>query len=197
MGTYFTNYKKDYNRYLALQLALTKKFSAKWMADVSFIIQDWKQFRFEEETFNMTNFDYWNGAPYAPRSVRESGSVYVNSRWQFKLSGLYQLPWNLSLSAALSAQEGYVLGNYAQSAKKIKGGSYFSIYEPDKQFGDDRLPAFFTLNLGLERKFVLGTDGRTSATIFVDAYNLTNNDAILAKDAQFDLARLSARLRAS
>ena len=184
-GTYFTNYKKNYNRYLALQLALTKKFSDKWMADASFIIQDWKQFRFEEETFNMTNFDYWNGAPYAPRSVRESGSVYLNSRWQFKLSGLYQLPWNLSLTGVLSAQEGYVLGNYAQSSKKIKGGSYFSVYEPDKQFGDDRLPAFFTLNLGLERKFTLGTEGRTTATVFVNAYNLTNNDATLAKDAQF------------
>ncbi len=184
-GTYFTNYKKNYNRYLALQLSMTKKFSNKWLADASFIVQDWKQFRFEEETFNMTNFDYWNGAPYAPRSIRESPNVYMNSRWQFKLAGLYQLPWNISVSCALTAQEGYMLAYYATSAKKIKGASYFNIYEPDKKFGDERLPAFWTLNLGVEKKFPLSQDGRTSATIFVDAYNLTNNDTTLAKGAQF------------
>jgi hypothetical protein len=184
-GTYFTNYQKNYNRYIALQLAMTKKFSKRWMADASFTLSDWKQILFEEETFNMTNFDFWNGSPYAPRATRESGSVYLNSRWQFKLSGLYQLPWDVSVSVALTAQEGYVLTNYARSAKKIKGASYFSIYEPDKQFGDDRLPAFFTLNLGVEKKFTLGSDGRTTATIFVDAYNLTNNDTVLAKGAQF------------
>ncbi len=72
----------------------------------------------------MTNFDYLNGAPYSPRSIRGAADVYVNSRWQFKLSGLYQLPWDISLTAVLSAQEGYVLGNYVQSAKKLKGGSY-------------------------------------------------------------------------
>jgi hypothetical protein len=185
-GTYFTNYKKNYNRYLALQLALTKKFSAKWMADASFIFQDWKDYRFEEETFNMTNFNYWNGAPYAPRSIRESDDVYLNSRWQFKLSGLYQLPWGINISAAMSAQEGYVIGYYQESVKKIKGGSTFFLYEPGKKFGDDRLGAFWTVNLGLEKKFVLGSDGRTTATVFVDAYNLTNNDTTLAKDAAFD-----------
>ncbi len=38
VGSYFTNYgSKTYNRYLALQLALTKKFSNKWMGDASFI----------------------------------------------------------------------------------------------------------------------------------------------------------------
>ncbi len=185
-GTYFTNYKKNYNRYLALQLALTKKFSDKWMADASFIFQDWKDYRFEEETFNMTNFNYWNGAPYAPRSIRESDDVYLNSRWQFKLSGLYQLPWGINISAAMSAQEGYVIAYYQESVKKIKGGSTFFLYEPGKKFGDDRLGAFWTVNLGLEKKFVLGSDGRTSATVFVDAYNLTNNDTTLAKDAAFD-----------
>ncbi|MBN2345218.1 MAG: hypothetical protein JXO51_02435, partial [Candidatus Aminicenantes bacterium] len=185
-GTYFTNYKKNYNRYTAVQLALTKKFSRRWMADASFIYQDWKRFLFEEETFNMTNFDYWNGAAFAPRSVRESSDVYLNSRWQFKLAGLYQLPWGLNLSLALTAQEGYVLANYADSSKKIKGASYFDVYEPDKKFGDDRLPAFWTLNLGLEKRFQLGAGDATTATVFVDAYNVTNNGTTLAKGAQFD-----------
>lgn len=184
-GVYFTNYQKNHNRYMALQLALTKKFSKRWMADASLIFQDWKQFRFAEETFNMTDFDYWNEAPFSPRSIRGASDVYVNSRWQFKLSGLFQLPWNINVTAVMAAQEGYILGNYAQSAKKLKGGSYQYLYESDKKFGDERLPAFWTLNLGLEKKFPIDSDGRTTATVFVDAYNLTNNGTILARGAQF------------
>jgi hypothetical protein len=187
VGSYYTNYgSKTYNRYMALQVALTKKFSNKWMGDASFIYQDWKNVLDPNETFNMTNFDFFNGAPYSPRTIRGASEVYVNSRWQFKLSGLYQLPWNLSLTAVMSAQEGYILGNYAQSVKKLKGGSYQNLYEAGKKFGDDRLPAFWTLNLGLEKKFALGSDGSTTATVFVDAYNLTNNGTVLARGAQFD-----------
>ena len=185
VGSYFTNYgSKTYNRYMAIQLALTKKFSNKWMADASFIYQDWKDIKDPNETFNMTNFDYFNDAPYSPRSIRGAADVYVNSRWQFKLSGLYQLPWNINLSAVISTQEGYILGDFVQSAKKLKGGSYQYLYEWGKKFGGDRLPAFWTLNLGLEKKFMIGSNGHTSATIFVDAYNLTNNSTVLAKGAQ-------------
>jgi len=31
---------------------------------------------------------------------------------------------------------------------------------------------------------MIGSNGHTSATIFVDAYNLTNNSTVLAKGAQ-------------
>jgi hypothetical protein len=186
VGTYFTNYKKNYNRYTGLQLAMTKKFSDKWMADASFIYQDWKDFRFAEETFDMTNFNYWNGAPYWPREVRGSPDVYMNSRWQFKLAGLYQLPWNINVSVAFMAQEGYVLAKYIESANRQNGLGYFPIYEPDKKFGDERLPAFWTLNLGLEKNFKIGSDGKTIATVFVDAYNLTNNDTVIGKGAVFE-----------
>jgi hypothetical protein len=184
VGTYYTNYGSGtYNRYMAVQLAMTKKFSNKWMADASFIYQDWKQYYDANETFNMTNFDYFNGAPYWSHSMRGMADVYVNSRWQVKVSGLYQLPWGINVSAFLSAQEGYILGNYQQSAKKLKGGSYQYLYESDKKFGDERLPAFWTLNLGVEKVFKLSDT--STATLFVDAYNLTNNDTIMAKSAQF------------
>jgi len=184
-GTYYTNYgSKTYSRYLALQLAMTKKLSNKWMADASFMYQDWKQFNDTDEVLNMTNYNYFNGGPYWAHSLRGASDVYVNSRWQFKLSGLYQLPWGITVSSILSLQEGYILGNYVQSAKKLKGGGYQNLFDPSEKFGDNRLPAFWTLNLGLEKRFMIGSNGRTSATIFVDAYNLTNNDTVLAKGAQ-------------
>jgi hypothetical protein len=185
VGTYYTNYGSGtYSRYMALQLAMTKKFSNKWMADASFMYQDWKQFNDEAEVFNMTNYDYFNGGPYYSHSLRGAADVYVNSRWQFKMSGLYQLPWGINISAFFSFQEGYIMGDYVQSAKKLKGGAYQSLFDPTEKFGDNRLPAFWTLNMGLEKKFMIGSNGRTSATVFIDAYNLTNNATVLGLGAQ-------------
>jgi len=189
VGTYRTNYKKNYNRYLGLQLAMTKKFSDKWLADASFVYQSWKDFVFEEEVFDMTNFDYWNGTPYWPQEMRGSPDVYMNSRWQFKLAGMYQLPWGINVSLAFMAQEGYVLAKYFASEFQQNGmNEQLSLFEADRKFGDDRLPAFWTLNLGLEKNFKIGADGGTTATVFIDAYNVTNNDTIIGRGAVFESA---------
>jgi hypothetical protein len=185
VGTYYTNYGSGtYSRYMALQFAMTKKFSKNWMADASFMFQDWKQFNDKAETFNMTNHDFFDGGPYYSHNLRGAADVYVNSRWQFKLSGLYQLPWGINVSAFFSLQEGYIIGDYVQSAKKLKGGTYQNLFDPTQKFGENRLPAFWTLNMGVEKKFMIGANGRTSVTVFVDAYNLTNNATVLAKGAQ-------------
>jgi hypothetical protein len=178
LGTYYSNYKKAYDRYLAAQFVLTKKLSNKWMADMSFIYQDWKAFRFEEETFDLTNFDYFNGGVVAPEAGGSGlEGIYVNSRWQFKLSGLYQLPWGFSATAMLTANEGYVIPYYIEF-KRGSGLSWTNIYEKGKKFGDDRLPNFWMLSVGLEKTFAISENSK--ATIFVDGYNVTNNKTTLS-----------------
>ena len=49
------------------------------------------------------------------------------------------------------------------------------MYEGGKKFGDDRLPTFSILNLGLEKAFKISDN--TTATLFVDWYNVTNKQA--------------------
>ena len=110
VGTYYLNYEKDYERFMAVELSMTKKLSNHWMADASFTYQDWKSFMDKSENFNLNNFDYFNEAVVAPET---SGSgltgIFINSRWMFKLSGLYQLPWGINVSAVFQAREGYVI----------------------------------------------------------------------------------------
>jgi hypothetical protein len=94
----------------------------------------------------------------------------------FKLSGLYQLPWGLNLSAVLQAREGYVIPYRIQVS--LPGGlGRTNFYEGGKKFGDDRLPNFAILNLGLEKVFKISDN--TNATVFVDWYNVTNRQATL------------------
>ena len=55
-------------------------------------------------------------------------------------------------------------------------------YEPGKKLGDDRLPNFWMLSLGLEKTFKVSDTVTT--TVFVDAYNVTNNVITLKVDTR-------------
>lgn len=185
IGSYYTNYKKDYEKYMAVELIFTKKLSHKWMADASLTYMDWTSHMDKSEHFNLNNFDYFNGGVVAPQSGGSGlTGIYMNSRWQFKLSGLYQLPWGLNFSAVLQVREGFVIPYYVRTyIYGSQGGlGYVSLYEAGKKFGDDRLPSLMTLNLGLEKVFKVSDT--TTATLFVDVYNLTNQQATLKLNPQ-------------
>ncbi|UCH98049.1 MAG: hypothetical protein JSV88_14675, partial [Candidatus Aminicenantes bacterium] len=171
VGNYYYNLEKAYDRYLGLQLLMTKKLSHGWMANLSFTLQDWKRFRFEEETLDMNNFDFFNQGVVAP-STTGSGlrDIWINSGWMVKLTGMYQLPWGINLTAFFQAREGYP----QPLRRRIflnQGGVY--LYRAGKKSGNERLPFFWLLNLGLEK--TLDITDTITATLLVDWYNVTNN----------------------
>ncbi len=184
VGSYFMNYGSgEYEKYMAVELIFTKKLSNKWMGDASFTYQDWKSHMDQSEHFNLNNFDYFQDAVVAPET---SGSgltgIFINSRWMFKLSGLYQLPWGINLSAVFQARDGYVIPYRVQTYLGASSGGlgWINMYEGGKKFGDDRLKTFAILNLGLEKVFKISDN--TTATLFIDWYNVTNTQATLKVD---------------
>ncbi len=177
-GTYYTNYDKAYNRYMALQIVMNKRLSHKWMANASFTYQDWKQFRFKEEAFDLTNFDYFNEGVVAPGSGGSGlRGIYVNARWLFKFMGLYQLPYNWSISAVFQAREGYVIPYHEYLYRSGIGWTSMYMYRDGVKFGDDRLPNFWILNLSLQKRFKVSDN--VTATFHIDGYNITNNNTTL------------------
>ena len=171
VGTYFYNLDKAYDRYLGLQFVLTKRLSNRWMANLSFTLQDWKRFRFEEETLDLNNFDFFNKGVVAP-ATKGSGlrDIWVNSRWIVKFTGMYHLPWGINLSAFFQAREGNP--QPLRRLIRLNQGAVY-LYRDGYKSGDERLPTFWMLNLGLEKTFNI-TDTVT-ATLCVDWYNATNN----------------------
>ena len=177
-GTYYTNYEKAYNRYMAVQLVMNKRLSNKWMANASFTYQDWKAIRYEEEAFDLTNFDYWNEGVVAPASGGSGLSgIYVNARWMFKFMGLYQLPYNWNISAVFQAREGYVVPYHEYLYRPGIGWTSMYEYKDGVKFGDDRLPNFWILNLSLQKQFKVSE--KVKAVFHIDGYNITNNNTTL------------------
>jgi hypothetical protein len=195
---YYTNYDGNTNyEYMAIQVMFSKKFSGKWMLDASFTYADWKA-NFEKATYgngDLTNFEYYNGAVRAPAVSGSSGlsGIYVNSRWQFKLSGLYQLPWGINVTGVFQAREGYVLPFRERLNRGSSTGGWTDVFLPGEKFGDNRLPSFWMLSLGLEKTFKISDTVTT--TLFVDGYNITNNSTTLLVETNYRSANFNKPLR--
>jgi hypothetical protein len=181
VASYRTNRKESYSRYIAASLVLKKRYSNNWMLDASFTLSDWKMFRDPSEYFDQTNFDYYNEGVVAPESGGSGLSdIFVNARWEAKISGLYQLPYEINLSAIFMARDGYVIPYFANFSRGSGLGTT-SMYEGGKKFGDDRLPMYWILNMGIEKVFHPWE--RASVAIFADAFNITNNAITLKQEA--------------
>ena len=196
---YRTNYDQRYERYLAGQIVLKKRLSNKWMLDASFTYSDWKQFHkgefFAERSSTVAggpnNGAYYDEGVVAPESGGSGvRGIYVNSRWQFKFSGLYQMPYGFNIAGVFRAREGYIIPTNEQVY--VPGIGTRELYGPGK-FGDERLPAFWMLDLRLEKVFNVT---ETSTVIFaVDAFNITNSAHVLKEEPRLTAATFGDPLR--
>jgi hypothetical protein len=187
VGYSFTNYMTKrpdyYQTYWGLELSFKKRLTNKWMMDASFTYQDHKVYypsvnSYQDPTDHLP-VDKLNGQPQAYQaSGSGSSNVYMNSRWVFKVGGLYQLPFGFSLSGTFSAREGFISPAYYED-------SDYSNYNGDfaapwaETFGKTRDPNMYLLNLRLERKFALGTFG--NIYVGLDGFNIFNSNVRLAR----------------
>jgi hypothetical protein len=171
IGNYYYNKAKAYDLYLGLQFSAVKKLSKRWMANFSFTYQDWKRHRFADEELNLNNLDFFNGGQAAPATVGSGlRDIWVNSRWMVKFTGMYQLPFGVNFTTFFQAREGN-----PQPLRRLvllnQGWTY--MYRSGHKVGDERLPALWMLNLGLEK--TLKVADSVTATLVLDWYNATNN----------------------
>jgi hypothetical protein len=178
IGSYYYNKEKAYDTYLGLQAVLTKKLSNNWMANLSFTYQDWKRHRFADEELDLNNFDFFNGGQMA-ESTTGSGlsDIFVNSKWMVKLTGMYQLPYGINLSTFFQARDGNPQPLRSQT-RLNQGTTWF--FMGGHKLGDQRLPMFWMLNLGLEKTFKVTET--VTATLALDWYNATNNQIVLKQN---------------
>ncbi len=205
---YITNHIDAYDRYLGFQLVWTKRLSNKWMMNGSFTWADWKRFykgeflgvidniQGDDMYWGLNNADYFDGGVVAPESAGSGvRDIYVNSRWQFKLSGLYQLPLGINFSGVFVAREGYISPNNVLVLAPNLG--WIELYgdpeDSEAKFGDSRLPAFWVLNFRLEKTFQISESSRV--ILSADAFNITNSAHALKQEIRITSPNFGQDLR--
>lgn len=185
IGSYRTNANKAYERYLAFEIVLKKRLSHRWMLDGSFTFMDWRYFHNGDFDWDLTNYDFYEGGVIAPQSGGSGiTNVYVNSRWMFKLTGLYQFPYGINGSFALLTREGYVYPPFVQVYRSNVGWTNIYATEAGKigKFGDNRLPNFYELNLRVEKRFDLSE--KMKIAVALDCFNALNANTALSVEAR-------------
>jgi Carboxypeptidase regulatory-like domain/TonB-dependent Receptor Plug Domain len=99
------------------------------------------------------------------------GNVYINSKWLFKISGLYQLPYDINLSAFYNARQGYPFERVVQGPSRLNGAGIPLLLLD--AIGDSRLPTYQNLDFHVERPVRVGTVRFIPS---VDVFNISNSN---------------------
>ncbi|MEO7271097.1 MAG: hypothetical protein ABIX28_13840 [Vicinamibacterales bacterium] len=168
------NFTRSYNGF---ELTARKRMANHWMmnSSVSYnsIIANYGDGSYQ----NPNNIDKRNGFQYDYATAGSGiGNVYVNAKWLYKLSGMYQLPYQFNVSAFYNARQGYPneTGIILTTALPNGGGTPTLLLDP---IGENRLPTFQNLDFHLERPISFGAGHFVPS---IDVFNLTNNDTIQA-----------------
>jgi len=185
-GIIYTN-RPDYRQtYWGIEVVATKRLSNRWMMNASFNWNDHKQFFDSAKAYqDPGDIKMLNGYQVG---YETSGSgktaIWMNSKWQFKINGLYQLPWGFNVSAFLTARQGFPQPIRLRSGYRPDGTS--RAYVQLTPFGERRLPTFWMLDFRIEKVVPIGDYG--SIGIIADFFNLTNNNITLGHETILNLS---------
>ena len=103
------------------------------------------------------------------------GNVYVNAKWLFKASGMYQAPYAINLSAFYNARQGYPFEQGILTPSRLNGGgTVFVVLDP---VGSERLPNYQNIDFRVDRPF------KAANVQFVpslEVFNVMNSSTIQA-----------------
>jgi hypothetical protein len=194
-GVLVTNTDRS-TEYIGYTISATKRLSNKWMMRTHFTFYDWEwslgpEFRNFDDPTNSWNdngdFHEWNvddeGALFAEQSGG-SGAVdlFLNSRWSFNISGLYQLPWGINVSANLNGREGYPIAWQDQNVSTPDGNKDVET----ARVGRDRVDDIITTDVRIDKDFQIGDLG---LTLSVDVFNLFNEGYVIGVQDRTDISR--------
>lgn len=179
---YVTRNRPDYHQtYNGIELTATKRFANRWFMRGNVTLQDWKQHvgpnGFVDPT-GIVNGDSCTSCDGDIVASSGGSGGYINSRWSYSLNAAYEMPFQLMFGAAIVGREGYVLPYYRRVNNRDGVGNK-NVMVVD-EFGSQRLPDLFNLDLRIARDFNLAAG--VVMNLAVDLFNVTNERTVLWRD---------------
>jgi carboxypeptidase family protein/TonB-dependent receptor-like protein len=186
-------------RYTGFQLTANKRLANRWMmkgnfawnnptrnfSDPNVAIQDPTTTQGPIGTQAITG-PTEDGSLIAVGSGQGSGSkgdVFINSKWQFNLAGLYQFGWGINAAANFLGRQGYPTVYY----HRIVNHDGFTTFIRIKPFGVDqfRNPNIYTLDGRVEKEIKLD---KCNFIVLMEGFNLLNKGDILQRQSRINTA---------
>lgn len=172
----FTNIPDRYRNYNGLEFALAKRYSGRWMGNLSFAYNDAKDYWDSPNAYeDPTNIRNLNGYEFAPESGGSGiDNIFTNSKWLVKASGMYSLPWwGVNVAANTQFRQGYPYPQAIQVTNR--GGSLGTSTVLIKPIGETRLPNVVMLDFRVDKVFQFGNMRLIPS---MDIFNVSNANTV-------------------
>lgn len=185
-----TNRTDMHLAYSGLEFTVNKRLSNRWMFRGAASWMDWKYgidgpAALQNPTITDRDSVSTGGGPSGQSGPATDGGIvslrsygaktntYINSKWQVSANGLYQLPGDFDVAAALTGRQGYPRALYLQQSAGLDGALRVLVQPEDAQ----RYPNFWNLDLRLAK--TLKIKGSSNINVALDLFNVFNNNAVL------------------
>jgi len=172
------NFWRDFN---GVEVTARKRMANHWMMNTSFTYNSTLVHYGDNNSFqDPTNISLRDGFQYDYLTAGSGlGNVYVNTKWLFKLSGMYQLPWAVNVSAFYNARQGYPFEQFVLTPTRPNNGGQASVLLD--AVGENRLPNFQNVDFHVERPI---TFMNAHLVPSLDVFNVGNFNTIQALQRQ-------------
>ncbi len=109
--------------------------------------------------------------------------VFINSRWQFNVNGMYQLPYGFNVAGNFLGRQGYPTVYY----HRVNNPDAFTTFIRIKPFAVDefRFPNVYTVDGRIEKDVKLQ---RANVTLLMEGFNLFNRAYTLQRQSRINTA---------
>ena len=171
--------RPDYTQtFKGLELTATKRLSHRWMLRGNFSWNDWTESCGADAIADPT--PALGNCPGGVVAERSAGSgafqnVFINSKYSFNFTGLYQLPWDFNLGASLTGRQGYPRP-FRETVDLPSGNTQTVILQP---VGSVRFPNVYEFDLRAAKDFRFFN--RVGVTLSADLFNVPNQRTVLQR----------------
>jgi Carboxypeptidase regulatory-like domain/TonB-dependent Receptor Plug Domain len=179
---YVTTNRPDYHQtYHGVELTATKRWSNRWMMRGNVTLSEWQQHVGANGFVDPTHIVEGDSCSSCDGDVVASGGGvggYINSRWAYSLNAVYEAPFKLMFGAAVIGREGYIQPFFRRINNRDGVGQKDIMVT--EEFGSNRLPDLFNLDLRVARDFAVASGMMLNLSI--DLFNVTNERTVLWRD---------------
>jgi len=169
--------------YKGLEVVATKRLSNRWMLRGNVSFNDWTEqcsrgsVVFPDPTQGFGNCP---GGQFTQRSAGSGafGNVFLNARWTYNVTGLYQLPWDFNIGASLTGRQGYP-EPFRVNKNELDDVSTNVGILPES-IGSRRFSNVYELDLRAAKDFRFFN--RVGVTLSADLFNVPNKRTILQRN---------------
>jgi hypothetical protein len=175
--------RPDYSMiYNGLELQVVKRLSHGWSLRAGFAYNDWTQSVGPGAIVNPNNLrggTNASGAVVEPAGrIFANSGAFINSKWQFNVSGTVQLPLQITAAANVFGRQGFPVAYFVRAITTDSRGRD-TIPLQIGQVDAYRNPDVFELDLHVERLFRIGS--AFTITPSLDCFNVANRHTVLQR----------------